>query len=79
MARTIKVSGKVEELTDLSLESLQKQVGGYIEMVTLPNGQTMIVNEDGIAKDLSPNLKASRLAGQVIRGHVVLCNKGELV
>lgn len=78
MARVVKVSGKVEDLTDLSLDSIHKELGGPAEPIYLRNGQTMLVNEEGIRLNLSPNLKATRLAGQIIRGHVILCSAGEL-
>lgn len=39
----------------LSLKILQSLVGGYIEFVPLRNGNDLVVNEDGVSKDLPEN------------------------
>lgn len=46
-----------------SLEEAQKLVGGYVQMITLTNGSQMLVDEDGISKNLPFNLYASVQAG----------------
>ena len=78
MAKIIRTNGKMEDLTDVSLESLQAGVGGWIEIVRLPNGQDMVVNEEGLIHGLPQNLTASRLAGQPLVGDCILCKRGEL-
>lgn len=69
----------------LTLEEMQKAVGGYIEMVPLPTnliaggkhpvtdqGQVyMIVNEEGLILDLPYNKYASQIAGQDVRGNAL--------
>ena len=77
MATIIKIDGTEEELTDTSLESLQKAVGGYIERVRLGDGQDLIVDEDAKFRRKPINEKATALAYQVIAGDVVVCEKGE--
>lgn len=59
--------------TDFSLKELQGYVGGYIEIVRLPNNYILVVDEEGELKQKKLNKKASELAGQPIVGDVVLC------
>jgi hypothetical protein len=56
------------------LKALQTAVGGYIEVVGLPwhPALCLVVNEEGLLKDLETNMHASMLAGQRIVGPVVL-------
>lgn len=74
MAKRIIVGGRVEIITDLSLESLQDAVGGYIELVRTKNGR-MLVNEDGRMLQLKFNQMASDLADIDIFGDVVLLDR----
>jgi hypothetical protein len=46
-----------------SLGELQEFVGGYIERVTLPNGRSMFVNEEGKLKGLKTNIAATIISG----------------
>lgn len=56
-----------------SLEELQKFVGGYIEVINLPNDVQMIVNEEEkLLSEYIINFQASILAKQIIVGNVVL-------
>lgn len=56
-----------------TLEAVQKQVGGYIETVTLiPGKAVMIVNEEGLLQGLPYNTAASNLAMQPIHGTAVV-------
>lgn len=48
---------RVIELDD-TLEQLQREVGGYIEAVTFPNGATMWLNEEGKINGLDHNKQA---------------------
>lgn len=74
MARKILVDGTEEVLTDLSLESLQKAVGGYIELICTGRGR-MLVNEDGRMLNLKRNSIATSIANISILGDVVLLDK----
>jgi len=56
------------------LNTLQGIVGGYIEIVhTRIPGVILVINEEGLLKDLPLNLAASQCAGQPIVGDVLLC------
>ena len=50
-------TARVIELDD-TLAQLQQAVGGYIEAVTLPNGATMWLNEEGKINGLDHNQQA---------------------
>jgi len=67
MATLIKTDGTEEGVTpadgkEFTLEELQGYVGGYIEMLTLPDGALMLFNEDGLRLELEPNKQASDIA-----------------
>lgn len=63
-----------------SLEKAQELVGGLVEMITLNNGDQLLVNEEGLFKDLPENEHATYLVMHMsnvacaygIKGHVVL-------
>lgn len=57
-----------------SLEELQKYVGGYVELIRLPQGD-LYVDEDGTLKGLPVNIPASTIAGRMIVGDVLLVVK----
>ena len=60
-----------------TLEALQKQVGGYIETVTLVQEKAvMIVNEEGLLLGLTINPAASALAGVKIVGPALIVGVG---
>jgi len=44
-----------------NLKSAQEFVGGYVEGITLPNGDYLLVNEEGKLKDLPLNPEATAL------------------
>ena len=44
-----------------TLESAQKFVGGYVEGITFPNGDYLIINEEGKLKGLPVNEDATNL------------------
>lgn len=50
------------------LETLQNEVGGKIDMLTLPDGGVMIVDRDFLLKDYPLNENASAVAGMTIGG-----------
>lgn len=56
------------------LRELQEKVGGTFEVVRFQGSKRMIINEDGLAKELPFNYAASRLYGGRIVGDVVLCH-----
>jgi hypothetical protein len=72
--------------TAFSLEELQMLVGGYIELVRVPNPKNlwflrntwMIVNEEGRLLGLPQNMAASQLAGQPIMGHAAVVSFKEM-
>lgn len=59
-------------VTPPTLEEAQAIVGGYVEMVMLPEGDQMLVNEDGLMLKLPLNTVASMIAGRPIVGDVVV-------
>jgi len=64
-AVVIETSGESRTIElDGTLEQLQSEVGGLIEAVTLPNGLTMWLNEEGKLQQLDHNQQA-----QVIFDH----------
>lgn len=58
----IRANGTNELVGDeVSLATLQRIVGGYIEVVAIPDG-ALVANEDGYSMGLPPNRAASMLA-----------------
>ena len=53
----IKEPGKKPKVTDIenTLKALQEIVGGYIETVTLSDRSVLIVNEEGLPRELPYN------------------------
>jgi hypothetical protein len=84
MARIIKADNTVTTVKppkgSFTLEELQAAVGGYIEVVRVPNSENLIlvVNEEGLLKKLPLNEQATLLAQQPIVGDVVLCTLKEM-
>lgn len=71
----------LEKITDKppSLEELQGKVGGFAELLNLPDGGQLLFDEDGLMKKLPPNRDASRLAMTPIVGNAVhLTGKGKI-
>lgn len=74
IARTKTITDK-----EPTLEYLQDFVGGLIEVVPLRDGSQLIVNEEGLMKELPHNQQASELAMRDIVGNaLVLKGKGKL-
>jgi hypothetical protein len=61
-----------------TLDDLQQVVGGYIELVYLPDSKIMVVDEEGLLKWLPINREASLLAQRPIVGDVVIANQDEI-
>lgn len=87
MAELIKVDGTTEKLKDISLESLQAAVGGYIELVRSPQSvYEYICDEEGKLKGYPINVIATELARRdkalpivdFLVGDIVVAEKGEL-
>ena len=78
----------IESKRALTLKKMQKLVGGYIEHLELNNGRCLMINEEGVLKDLpiNPHIKQEEtwvdrstygLRGDVIEGK---CDKqGEFI
>ncbi len=71
MARVYAVDGTQREVTpahgvSFTLEELHALVGGYIEVVRLPSGDLMVINEEGKLHDLLYNERATALAASVL-------------
>jgi len=77
MAIVIKENSDTYKLTDMSLESLQKAVGGNIELVYNNVRTRCLVNEDGIGLNLAVNKIASILMGQMLIGPVIVLAEHE--
>lgn len=80
----IRANGDNELVGDeVSLATLQRIVGGYIEVVAIPDG-ALVANEDGYALGLPRNRAASILAAHAsgrpmsLVGDVVLLDREEL-
>lgn len=56
---------------EVQLNDLQKAVGGLIEVIHMKDA-IMIVNEEGLIKELPYNILASSIIGAPIMGDVVL-------
>ena len=91
MAHIIKSSGEIIEVEpkngkDFLLKELQEIVDGYIEILTIDNGQYMVCNEEGLINDLPVNVEASKLYygviamlnGHQICGDVLICEPNQV-
>ena len=89
MGKLLKASGERSELKPengkyFKLKELQDAVGGYIELVTSPKGQLMVVNEEGKFGNLEINVNATALFESwfgpldVIVGDALLCESFEI-
>lgn len=67
-----------------TLEELKSVVGGYIEIVPLEEGYSMVVNEEGKLLNLPINegatrvYRASRNTEDFIVGNVLICSNKEI-
>lgn len=66
MAKLVTVGGKISDVNPkykkaFTLKELQEYVGGYIQMLRLPSGETLICNENGMALELEVNKLATFL------------------
>ena len=69
----VKADGTLERVyrrKEISLEDLQKMVGGYIEFVPYGDG-TVCCNEEGLLKGLPKNKIHPKFVGNIVFGHTV--------
>jgi hypothetical protein len=60
----------------LGLKTMQKIVGGHIEILKINKETLMVVAEEGIPMGLPRNMKASQIYGKgPIRGDVIIARK----
>lgn len=65
--------------TDYTLEECYKLLScDLIEVVELPKGRILIVNEEGLLRRLPVNREASLLSGVMIVGPALCCPSGGL-
>lgn len=80
MVRLIRTNGIVEEVapksgSNFSLKELQEYVGGYIEIVQIPEDNSLIAiaNEEGLLKRLPYNSAANIMFGLELVGDIIIC------
>lgn len=89
MATLIKTDGTKTEIVpvngeDFSLSELREYVGGNLEFLPFGQGKMMIVNEDGKAHGLAPNMIATNMwflrnyTTDTIVGDVVMADNSEI-
>ena len=65
MTKEIKNTAKLQIIEDSkhepNLKSAQEFVGGYVEGITFPNGDYLIINEEGKLRNLPLNPEATTL------------------
>ena len=61
-----------------TLKELQAYVEGYIEIVYVEDNVIMVVNEEGMLRDMHFNPIASKIARQPIFGNALLCLSSEI-
>jgi hypothetical protein len=75
MATLYKTDGTTEEHTPdgkkITLAQAQGLVGGYVELVRLGKKGVLLVDEEGLIKQLPINHQASKLAGKLLVGPVL--------
>lgn len=79
MALILRYNGANEEVDvhSLTLETMQRIVQGYVELVHLGEGRVLLVNEDARAMGLPFNLSATSLAHTTILGDTIFLTKEE--
>lgn len=85
-ARVYKADGRIYPVDPIdgesfSLEELQAIVGGLIEIIYLPDGKIMVLNEEGKYSGLEPNDNATVIANidpDFIVGDVLVCRSSQV-
>ena len=86
MTKIIKIDGSEINVDkeQLTLEFMQKTVGGYIQIVPFPNGDMIVCNEEGKLNGLPANEKATKIWSShfghtdIIVGNVIIAKTGEI-
>lgn len=84
MAIIIRTDGTEENLFGLTLDNMQKAVGGNIEIIPTNDGRLMVLNEEGKLLELPLNRKATLLTRGVVApsdlivGDVIVANNDEI-
>ena len=90
MATLIPPTGKETEVhpangESFTLEEMQGFVGGYVQVITLPDGRCLLMDEEGKMKGQSYNMSATlygRKAGMMpsdeVVGTALLCTQQEM-
>lgn len=90
MAKIIKTNGEEIEISpangeDFKLEELKEIVGGWVEIVWLPNNEDiLVINEEGKLMNLPLNNKATEIYfnafqyDDVIVGDALLCKSSQV-
>ena len=55
-----------------TLEEAQAFVNGYVELLVLSKDEQIVINEEGLLKELPINYWASLKSGRIIVGNVIL-------
>lgn len=72
MATLIKSSGQhIDDYPSATLEQMQKAVGGYIEPV-YTHDKVVVVDEEGLLKNLPLNIEVSAMVGKMIVGDAIV-------
>tara|TARA_R100001460_G_scaffold42951_3_gene79184 strand:+ start:226 stop:474 length:249 start_codon:yes stop_codon:yes gene_type:complete len=66
------VRKKLDERPTLKQAQQLVAGGGLVQLVTLANDDQMLVDEEGLLKNLPPNYEASKLAGIALVGDALL-------
>ena len=74
MSKLYKTDGTIEDFNpangkEFTLDEMQKAVGGYIELVYLPNNEVLVVDEEGMIKEKLFNKKISEMIMKPIVGN----------
>lgn len=89
MAKIYKTNGEIVDIKpkngkDFQLKELNDIVGGCIELVTLPNDEFMVVNEEGKMIGLPVNENATEIfhrrigRGDYIAGDCLICKTSQI-
>lgn len=66
---------KIYDKVAPTYDEAREYIGGWIERVNLPNGDALLVDEEGLLKELEVNVEASKVSQRFIVGNAVLVKK----
>ena len=66
---------KIYDKVAPTYDEARKYIGGWIERVNLPNGDALLVDEEGLLKELDVNPEASKVSERFIVGNALLVKK----